>query len=195
MLILLIIVYNFIYDFDITTLNNQVHLYYNYKLYFLHFQINLIELLSFTILSAAFIKSAQLGAHIWLPDSMEAPVPASSLIHSATLVSAGIFLILRFYPIFEYSYYSYFILPLMGSVTAAYGGIVASYQADIKRILAYSTISQCGFLMLLCSFNCNEFTVMYLYVHGFFKASVFMCVGNVIRISKNYQDFRRMGLF
>ena len=195
MLMLLIIVYNFIYDFDISTINNQVHLYYNYKLYFLHFQINLVELLAFTILSAAFIKSAQLGAHIWLPDSMEAPVPASSLIHSATLVSAGIFLILRFYPIFEYSYYSYIILPIIGSVTAAYGGIVASYQADIKRILAYSTISHCGFLMLLCSFNCNEFTVMYLYVHGFFKASVFMCVGNVIRISKNYQDFRRMGLF
>ena len=110
MLIFLIIVYNFIYDFDISTINNQVHLYYNYKLYFLHFQINLIELLAFTILSAAFIKSAQLGAHIWLPDAMEAPVPASSLIHSATLVSAGIFLILRFYPIFEYSYYSYIIL-------------------------------------------------------------------------------------
>ena len=126
---------------------------------------------------------------------MEAPVPASSLIHSATLVSAGIFLILRFFPIFEYSYYSYFILPVMGSATAAYGGIVAAYQADIKRILAYSTVSHCGFLMLLCSFNCNEFTLMYLYVHGFFKASVFMCVGNVIRISKNYQDFRRMGLF
>jgi NADH-quinone oxidoreductase subunit L len=126
---------------------------------------------------------------------MEAPVPASSLIHSATLVSAGIFLILRFYPIFEYSYYSFIILPVIGSVTAAYGGLIAAFQSDIKRILAYSTISHCGFLMLLCSFNLNEFVVLYLYVHGFFKASVFMCVGNVIRISKNYQDFRRMGMF
>jgi NADH:ubiquinone oxidoreductase subunit 5 (subunit L)/multisubunit Na+/H+ antiporter MnhA subunit len=126
---------------------------------------------------------------------MEAPVPASSLIHSATLVSAGIFLILRFYPVFEFSYYGKFILPIIGSATAAYGGIVASYQADVKRILAYSTISHCGFLMLLCSFNVQEFTLLYLYVHGFFKAAVFMCVGNVIRISKNYQDFRRMGMF
>ena len=126
---------------------------------------------------------------------MEAPVPASSLIHSATLVSAGIFLILRFYPIFEFSYYGKFVLPLVGSLTAAYGGIVASYQADVKRILAYSTISHCGFLMLLCSFNVQEYTLMYLYVHGFFKAATFMCVGNVIRISKNYQDFRRMGMF
>jgi NADH:ubiquinone oxidoreductase subunit 5 (subunit L)/multisubunit Na+/H+ antiporter MnhA subunit len=126
---------------------------------------------------------------------MEAPVPASSLIHSATLVSAGVFIILRFFPIFENSYYSYLILPIVGSITAAYGGIVASYQSDIKRILAYSTISHCGFLILLTSVNINEYTILYLYVHGFFKAAVFMCVGNIIRISRNYQDFRKMGLF
>ena len=195
MLMFIIIVYNFLYDFDIQSINNQIHLYYNFKINLLNINVNLIELLSFIILSAAFIKSAQLGPHVWLPDSMEAPVPASSLIHSATLVSAGIFLILRFYPIFEYSYYSFIILPVIGSVTAAYGGLIAAFQSDIKRILAYSTISHCGFLMLLCSFNLNEFVVLYLYVHGFFKASVFMCVGNVIRISKNYQDFRRMGMF
>jgi len=126
---------------------------------------------------------------------MEAPVPASSLIHSATLVSAGIFLILRFYPLFELSFYGFFILPIIGSLTAAYGGVVGAYQADIKRILAYSTISHCGFLMLLTAFFINEYVILYLYIHGFFKASVFMCVGNVIRISKNYQDFRRMGSF
>ena len=194
-LMFLIIIYNFIYDFDIQSINTQIYLYYNFKINFLNFNINLIELLSFVILSAAFIKSAQIGTHVWLPDSMEAPVPASSLIHSATLVSAGIFLILRFYPIFEYSYYTFIVLPIIGSVTAAYGGLIASFQSDIKRILAYSTISHCGFLMLLCSFNLNEFVILYLYVHGFFKAAVFMCVGNVIRISKNYQDFRRMGLY
>jgi len=194
-LILLFIFYDLLYDFDILSINSQVHLYYNHTVTFLHYDVNLIEVISFCILGAAFIKSAQLGAHVWLPDSMEAPVPASSLIHSATLVSAGIFLILRFYPILEFSYYGKLILPVMGSMTAAYGGIVASYQADVKRILAYSTISHCGFLMLLCSFNVQEYTILYLYVHGFFKAAVFMCVGNVIRISKNYQDFRRMGMF
>ena len=195
MLMFIIIIYNFVYDFDIQSINNQIHLYYNFKILILNFNVNIIELITFTILAAAFIKSAQFGAHIWLPDSMEAPVPASSLIHSATLVSAGIFLILRFYPIFEYSYYSFILLPIVGSLTAAYGGLVASFQSDTKRILAYSTISHCGFLMLLCSFNLNEFVVLYLYVHGFFKAAVFMCIGNVIRISKNYQDFRRMGLY
>jgi len=195
MLVLLFVIYDLLYDLDIVSINSQIHLFHNYSVKIIRYDINLLEVVSFCILGAAFIKSAQLGPHVWLPDSMEAPVPASSLIHSATLVSAGIFLILRFYPVFEFSYYGKFILPIIGSATAAYGGIVASYQADVKRILAYSTISHCGFLMLLCSFNVQEFTLLYLYVHGFFKAAVFMCVGNVIRISKNYQDFRRMGMF
>jgi NADH-quinone oxidoreductase subunit L len=195
MLAFIIIIYNFLYEFDIQSINSQIHLYYNFKINIINVNINLVELISFIILAAAFIKSAQLGPHIWLPDSMEAPVPASSLIHSATLVSAGIFLILRFYPVFEYSCYTFIVLPVVGSLTAAYGGLTASFQSDIKRILAYSTISHCGFLMILCAINLNEFVILYLYIHGFFKAAVFMCVGNVIRISRNHQDFRRMGLY
>ena len=124
---------------------------------------------------------------------MEAPVPASSLIHSATLVSAGIYLILRFNFIFDATQYSKFIIPVVGSLTAAYGGVCAAAQSDIKKTLAYSTISHCGFLMVLCATEMNEFTILYLYVHGFFKAGVFMCVGNVLRITRGYQDTRRMG--
>jgi NADH-ubiquinone oxidoreductase chain 5 len=124
---------------------------------------------------------------------MEAPVPASSLIHSATLVSAGVYLILRFNFIFDATQYTRFIIPAVGSLTAAYGGICAAAQSDIKKTLAYSTISHCGFLMVLCATEMNEFTILYLYVHGFFKAGVFMCVGNVLRITRGYQDTRRMG--
>ena len=124
---------------------------------------------------------------------MEAPVPASSLIHSATLVSAGIYLILRFNFIFDYTQFSKLVIPVIGSLTAAYGGICAIAQSDIKKTLAYSTISHCGFLMVLCATEMNEFTILYLYVHGFFKAGVFMCVGNVLRITRGYQDTRRMG--
>lgn len=156
-------------------------------------QIKLIELFSFFFLSAAFIKSAQVFCHIWLPDSMEAPVPASALIHSATLVSAGIFLILRFLPIFELSNYFFFIAGLIGSITAFVGGFSALFQTDLKRILAYSTISHCGFLVFLTtSFNVS-YVLFYLFIHGFFKASSFLSAGNVIRFSKNYQDIRRMG--
>jgi NADH:ubiquinone oxidoreductase subunit 5 (subunit L)/multisubunit Na+/H+ antiporter MnhA subunit len=126
---------------------------------------------------------------------MEAPVPASALIHSATLVSAGVFLLLRLTPMFEYSIYSYYIVPIVGSFTAFFGGICSVYQSDIKRILAYSTVSHCGFLMVCYSTYIPEYTILYLYIHGFFKAAVFLCVGNIIRFSRNYQDFRRMGGF
>lgn len=149
----------------------------------------------FFLIFCAFVKSAQFGFHIWLPDSMEAPVPASALIHSATLVSAGVFILLRLSPLFEFSLYSYYIIPLIGSFTAFFGGLCSLYQSDIKKILAYSTISHCGFLMICYSIYITEYTILYLYIHGFFKAAVFLCVGNIIRFSRNYQDFRKMGLF
>jgi NADH-quinone oxidoreductase subunit L len=126
---------------------------------------------------------------------MEAPVPASALIHSATLVSAGVFLLLRFSPLFEISTYAFYIIPFIGSFTAFFGGICACYQSDIKRILAYSTISHCGFLMVSYLLFIPEYTILYLYIHGFFKAAVFLCAGNIIRFSRNYQDFKRMGFF
>ena len=182
-------------DFSIVSFNNEIVFYVNYYVNFLGVQISYIELMSFFLIFAAFIKSAQFGTHIWLPDSMEAPVPASALIHSATLVSAGVFLLLRFSPLFELSSYAYYIIPIIGSFTAFFGGICAAYQSDIKRILAYSTISHCGFLMVSFSTHIVEYTLLYLYIHGFFKAVVFLCVGNVIRFSRNYQDFRKMGGF
>jgi len=191
--IFLITTYSIFYTFDILSINNQIYQYeYNY-IYIFNTKICYVELLSLLILGAAFIKSAQFGGHVWLPDSMEAPVPASALIHSATLVSAGVYLILRFNSFFDISLFSRCLIPLVGSLTAAYGGVCAIAQSDIKKTLAYSTISHCGFLMVLCSTEMNEFTILYLYVHGFFKAGVFMCVGNVLRISRGYQDTRRMG--
>jgi NADH:ubiquinone oxidoreductase subunit 5 (subunit L)/multisubunit Na+/H+ antiporter MnhA subunit len=126
---------------------------------------------------------------------MEAPVPASALIHSATLVSAGIYLLLRLSPVFQLSQFAFYVIPTVGAITAAFGGVCAAYQSDIKKILAYSTISHCGFLMVSFTTGYIEYTLLYLYVHGFFKAAVFLCVGNIIRFSRNYQDFRRMGLY
>jgi len=126
---------------------------------------------------------------------MEAPVPASALIHSATLVSAGIFLLLRFSVFFENSYFSLLIISLVGSFTAFYGGFSSMLQADTKKILAYSTISHCGFLMVSYTTGVLEYVVLYLYIHGFFKAAVFMCAGNINRLSKGNQDFRKMGQY
>jgi NADH:ubiquinone oxidoreductase subunit 5 (subunit L)/multisubunit Na+/H+ antiporter MnhA subunit len=193
MFMFLISTYSVFYTFDILSINNQIFKFESSIIYIFNTPINFLEFLSFTIIGAAFIKSAQMGGHVWLPDSMEAPVPASSLIHSATLVSAGVYLILRFNFIFDLTQLGKVIVPVVGSLTAAYGGVCAVAQSDIKKTLAYSTISHCGFLMVLCSTEMNEFTILYLYVHGFFKAGVFMCVGNVLRVTRGYQDTRRMG--
>nr|NP_149396.1 NADH dehydrogenase subunit 5 [Tetrahymena thermophila]7TGH_5 Chain 5, NADH dehydrogenase subunit 5 [Tetrahymena thermophila]8B6F_AA Chain AA, NADH dehydrogenase subunit 5 [Tetrahymena thermophila SB210]8BQS_AA Chain AA, NADH dehydrogenase subunit 5 [Tetrahymena thermophila SB210]8GYM_N5 Chain N5, NADH dehydrogenase subunit 5 [Tetrahymena thermophila SB210]8GYM_n5 Chain n5, NADH dehydrogenase subunit 5 [Tetrahymena thermophila SB210]8GZU_N5 Chain N5, NADH dehydrogenase subunit 5 [Tetrahymen len=191
----ILIIFSTTYNLDILSFNNQIYLYESYNIDMFYWSINLIEIISFFFISCAFIKSAQFGAHIWLPDSMEAPVPASALIHSATLVSAGIYLLLRLSPLFELSKYAYFILPLIGSVTAFYGGLVSAFQSDTKKTLAYSTISHCGFLMVSYSTGVLEFVILYLYVHGFFKAATFLCVGNVNRFNRNIQDFKRMGGF
>lgn len=191
----IVIIYNITYTLDIPTIISTIHIYSTYTINLGFINISCIDFIAFTFLGAAFIKSAQIGAHIWLPDSMEAPVPASALIHSATLVSAGIYLLLRFTVIFQLSNYAYYVILIVGSITAFYGGWVSAFQSDLKRILAYSTISHCGFLMVIYTSYIPEYTILYLYVHGFFKAAVFLSVGNVLRYNRNIQDFRRMGCY
>ena len=191
----ILLIFSISYNLDIVTFLIQISFYKNYVLNFFFLNLNYIDLIVFSLLICAFIKSAQIGAHIWLPDSMEAPVPASALIHSATLVSAGIFLLLRFSALFELSTFAISLIAVIGSITAFYGGVTAMYQSDTKKILAYSTISHCGFLMVIYTTGIIEYTLLYLYVHGFFKATIFMSVGNVNRFSRNNQDFRKMGVY
>lgn len=195
LLFAIIIIYNLIYNLDILNFNNQIYLYESYNIKLSHFTFNILDFISLFFILCIMIKSAQIGGHLWLPDSMEAPVPASALIHSATLVSAGIYLLLRLSPLFELSFFSCILLPILGSFTAFYGGITAAFQADTKKTLAYSTISHCGFLVLLYTTGVLEFVILYLYVHGFFKATTFLCFGNVNRFCRNIQDFKRMGNF
>lgn len=156
--------------------------------------INYLHSFSILLLIAACIKSAQLGFHLWLPDSMDAPVPASALIHSATLVSAGVYLLLRFYDLIQISGLTS-LVALIGASTAAYGGVVAGMQTDLKRALAYSTISHCGFLFTLTAIGGSSTALLYLFLHGFFKALSFICAGDFIRLSSGYQDLNRMGGF
>ena len=144
------------------------------------------------LLMSGSVKSAQLFGHLWLPDSMEAPVPASSLIHSATLVSAGIYLILKFQTIYLVTNLSNIIF-FLGSITACYGGVVAASQSDVKKLLAYSTISHCGFIVTTIGLNNFLVTTVYLYLHGLFKAVTFFCVGSLIKYNGT-QDTRLMGM-
>ena len=124
---------------------------------------------------------------------MEAPVPASALIHSATLVSAGIYLILRFKSIIILSTCASTTLAVIGALTAFFAAVSSAHQTDVKKILAYSTISHCGFLVLSAIMCDVEYTILYLFIHGFFKAASFICIGNVIRFNYGFQDIRSMG--
>lgn len=179
-------------------------IFVNYSLYSNNLSlINLKLILNFTGITDSYqlagiclflctlLKSAQLIGHLWLPDSMEAPVPASALIHSATLVSAGIYLLLRFTPIIAMNELHYWAL-VIGSVTAAYGGIVSASQTDVKKLLAYSTISHCGFLFVTIGTEVYITSVIYLFLHGLFKALTFFCAGSFIRVAGS-QDTRHMG--
>lgn len=145
----------------------------------------------FCLTLCASIKSVQLFGHLWLPDSMEAPVPASALIHSATLVSAGVYLLCKFNILYIVCGWTT-VLALVGSLTAAYGGIVAASQTDMKKLLAYSTMSHCGFLWTLASTGNFFITVLYLFLHGLFKAATFYCAGSFIKVYGT-QDTRWMG--
>lgn len=151
----------------------------------------LFQLSILLLLLCCSIKSVQIIGHLWLPDSMEAPVPASSLIHSATLVSAGIYLICKFSILIELSVW--FIPALfLGAISACYGGVVAAAQTDMKKLLAYSTMSHCGFLWVLACLSQFYVTVIYLFLHGIFKAATFYCAGTFIR-AYGTQDTRWMG--
>jgi NADH-quinone oxidoreductase subunit L len=186
----------FFYNFYVTTLLIIDVWYYHYNLFyyyeFLNCCLNGYDLISFFLLIAACCKSAQFGFHTWLPDSMEAPVPASALIHSATLVSAGIYLVNKFWILIIFANFFNKLFLLLSSWTALYGAFIAIYQTDVKRILAYSTISHCGILMLISFLNNYLLLCIYLYSHGFFKSLSFMCVGNIIKTSNNVQDYRYM---
>lgn len=153
-----------------------------------------INICAFSLFLGCCIKSAQIIGHLWLPDSMEAPIPASALIHSATLVSAGIYILLRVRYLLEAADLIS-VMMYVGSITACYGGVVSAAQSDAKKLLAYSTVSHCGFLFVCVSLGDISVIITYLYLHGFFKALTFFCVGNIVKFARGNQDIRSMGHF
>lgn len=138
-------------------------------------------------------KSAQLGLHTWLPDAMEGPTPVSALIHAATMVTAGVFLLARFSPVFEYSPNCLLRVSVFGGVTCFVAGSIGLMQNDLKRVIAYSTCSQRGYMVLACGMSAYGVAVYHLINHAFFKALLFLRAGSVIHGMGDEQDMRRMG--
>jgi len=157
--------------------------------YGLHF----LSFFSFCLVTSGVIKGAQFFSHVWLPDAMEAPTPASALIHSSTLVVAGIFLIIRFSILFEFTLFTNYYLGLLGAITLAFGSVTAIFQNDIKKLVAYSTISQIGYLTCGCGFGCYEEVLIYLIVHALNKAFLFILVGYMVHFFNHNTDLRQMG--
>lgn len=138
-------------------------------------------------------KSAQLGLHTWLPDAMEGPTPVSALIHAATMVTAGIFLVARCSPIFEYSEFALGLVTLIGALTCIFAATIAIVQNDIKKIVAYSTCSQLGYMFFACGVSAYSAGIFHLVTHAAFKALLFLGAGSVIHALSDEQDIRKMG--
>ncbi|MEZ5919560.1 MAG: NADH-quinone oxidoreductase subunit L [Alphaproteobacteria bacterium] len=140
-------------------------------------------------------KSAQLGLHTWLPDAMEGPTPVSALIHAATMVTAGVFLVARFSPVFEYAPTALMVVTVFGGLTAFVAATIGMTQFDIKRVIAYSTMSQLGYMFFALGVSAYGAAMFHLVTHAFFKALLFLGAGSVIHAMSDEQDMRNMGDF
>jgi NADH-ubiquinone oxidoreductase chain 5 len=156
-------------------------------------QINVITFICLLFLLGAIGKSAQIGLHPWLPDAMEGPTPVSALIHAATMVTAGVFVILRSSPIFELSPQSLLIVAIVGAITSFFAATTGAFQNDLKRVIAYSTCSQLGYMVFACGVSNYSLALFHLFNHAFFKALLFLSAGSVIHALVDEQDMRKMG--
>ena len=163
------------------------------NLIFLGVEVNAIDLICLLLFVGAMGKSAQILLHTWLPDAMEGPTPVSALIHAATMVTAGVFLVVRCSPIYEYSELALNIITIVGMSTAFFAATVALVQTDIKKIIAYSTCSQLGYMFFATGVGAYNVAMFHLFTHAFFKALLFLGSGSVIHAFKNEQNINNMG--
>ncbi len=160
---------------------------------FLGIKANSIDIICILLFIGAMGKSAQFLLHTWLPDAMEGPTPVSALIHAATMVTAGVFLIVRCSPIYEYSELALSLITIVGMITAFFAATVALVQTDIKKIIAYSTCSQLGYMFFATGVGAYNVAMFHLFTHAFFKALLFLGSGSVIHSFKNEQNINQMG--
>ena len=160
---------------------------------FLGYEAHAMTTLCILLFIGAMGKSAQLGLHTWLPDAMEGPTPVSALIHAATMVTAGVFMVARLSPLFEYAPDALTMVTIVGASTAFFAATVGLCQNDIKRVIAYSTCSQLGYMFFACGVSAYSAGIFHLMTHAFFKALLFLGAGSVIHAMSSEQDMRKMG--
>ena len=160
---------------------------------FLSWQLNALEVITMLLFIGAMGKSAQLMLHTWLPDAMEGPTPVSALIHAATMVTAGVFMVCRLSPLMEYATFTPNFIVLIGATTAFFAATVGLVQNDIKRVIAYSTCSQLGYMFVAAGSGVYSVAMFHLFTHAFFKALLFLGAGSVIHAMHHEQDMRNYG--
>jgi len=163
------------------------------SMHFLGMEFHALTLACILLFIGAMGKSAQLGLHTWLPDAMEGPTPVSALIHAATMVTAGVFLVARMSPLFEFAPDALTLVTIIGASTAFFAATVGLVQNDIKRVIAYSTCSQLGYMFFACGVGAYGVAIFHLMTHAFFKALLFLSAGSVIHGMSGEQDMRKMG--
>lgn len=181
--------------FNFSSIFLSLHFIYNELAYFLIFgwTFNIIGIIALLLFIAAAGKSAQLGLHVWLPDAMEGPTPVSALIHAATMVTAGVFLLIRSSFILEYSQNVLLVILIFGSLTAFFSSTIGLVQNDIKKVIAYSTCSQLGYMVFACGSSSYVSSLFHLFNHAFFKALLFLGAGAIIHSMSDEQDLRKYG--
>ncbi len=172
---------------------SQVDRLSEHQIQFLSFSFPTLDFLCFLLFIGAMGKSAQLGLHTWLPDAMEGPTPVSALIHAATMVTAGVFLIARMSPLYEFATFTNLFITFIGAATAIFAASIALTQNDIKRVIAYSTCSQLGYMFFAAGVGAYNASIFHLTTHAFFKALLFLSAGSVIHAMHHEQDMRKMG--
>ena len=152
-----------------------------------------LEIMALLLFIGAMGKSAQIGLHVWLPDAMEGPTPVSALIHAATMVTAGVFLMARMSPLMSFAPHTLVVVTIIGATTALFAATIGCTQFDIKRVIAYSTCSQLGYMFIAAGVGAYQVSIFHLITHAFFKALLFLSAGSVIHAVHGEQDMRKMG--
>lgn len=178
-------------DFD--GVFEQLRMMNGVMLEFLGYRVDAFALIGVLLFIGAMGKSAQLGLHTWLPDAMEGPTPVSALIHAATMVTAGVFLVARMSPLYEYTPMVRDFIAIVGALTALVAATIGMTQFDIKRVIAYSTMSQLGYMFFALGVSAYGAAIFHLFTHAFFKALLFLGAGSVIHAMSDEQDMRKMG--
>ncbi len=187
------LIFYFFGTVNYTEVFNQIPQLIDKKIIFLGVSCNSIDLICLLLFIGAMGKSAQIFLHTWLPDAMEGPTPVSALIHAATMVTAGVFLVVRCSPIFEYSILALNIITVVGMSTAFFAATIALVQTDIKKIIAYSTCSQLGYMFFAAGVGAYNVAMFHLFTHAFFKALLFLGSGSVIHAFNDEQNINKMG--